>query len=71
MRFSCCTKIQKREEVMAKNQRRKSRGFRNSSGKFVPDYYSNINTRIVDLPLFIQAKDIRESFKENGLITVK
>ena len=56
---------------MAKNQRRKSRGFRNSSGKFVPDYYSNINTRIVDLPLFIQAKDIRESFKENGLITVK
>lgn len=56
---------------MAKNQRRKSKGFRNSSGKFVPDYYSNINTRIVDLPLFIQAKDITETFKQNGVIAVK
>ena len=53
---------------MAKNQRRKSRGFRNSSGKFVPDYYAQINTRNVDLPLFIQGKDITETFKQNGLI---
>ncbi|MBR1620265.1 hypothetical protein IJ674_10300 [bacterium] len=57
---------------MAKNQRRKSRGFRNSSGKFVPDYYAQINTKTVDLPkdlpLFMQAKDIKETFRENGLV---
>ena len=72
MRFICRTQKRKREETMAKNQRRKSRGYRNSSGKFVPDYYAQINTRNIDLPLdlplFMQAKDIKETFRENGLV---
>ena len=53
---------------MAKNQRRKTKNLRNKTECFLSDIYADVETKKIELPSFIQPKDIREEFRKQGLL---